>query len=99
SNPLTFLGLSGVGDLVTTCNSSLSRNYRVGHLIGQGKTLEQAVAEIGEVAEGVNTVRIVKERITQLGIRMHILEGLHALLFEGKDLPTVLQQLMNIPQM
>jgi glycerol-3-phosphate dehydrogenase (NAD(P)+) len=99
SNPLTFLGLAGVGDLVTTCNSSLSRNYRVGYLLGQGRKLEEAIAEIGEVAEGVNTVRIVKARLGTLGIRMHILEGLHALLFEGRDLATVLQQLMNVPQM
>lgn len=99
SNPLTFLGLAGVGDLVTTCTSPLSRNYRVGLMLGQGKTLEEAVAEIGEVAEGVNTVRIVREKAAQLGIRMHILEGLHALLFEGIDLPAVLKQLMNVPQM
>ncbi|MDB5050610.1 MAG: Glycerol-3-phosphate dehydrogenase [Fibrobacteres bacterium] len=99
SNPLTFLGLAGVGDLVTTCTSPLSRNYRVGLMIGQGSTLEEAVARIGEVAEGINTIRIVKEKAAQLGIRMHILEGLHALLFEGKDLPTVLKQLMNVPQM
>jgi len=99
SNPLTFLGLAGVGDLVTTCTSPLSRNYRVGMMLGQGKTLEEAVAEIGEVAEGVNTVRIVREKAAQLGIRMHILEGLHALLFEGIDLPAVLKQLMNVPQM
>jgi glycerol-3-phosphate dehydrogenase (NAD(P)+) len=95
SNPLTFLGLAGVGDLVTTCTSPLSRNYRVGLMIGQGKSL----AVIGEVAEGVNTVRIVREKAAQLGIRMHILEGLHALLFEGVDLPAVLTQLMNVPQM
>jgi len=99
SNPLTFLGLAGVGDLVTTCTSPLSRNYRVGLMIGQGATLDEAVARIGEVAEGINTIRIVKEKASQLGIRMHILEGLHALLFEGKDLPTVLKQLMNVPQM
>lgn len=99
SNPITFLGLAGVGDLVTTCTSPLSRNFRVGRLLGQGRTLDEAVKEIGEVAEGVNTVRIVKERLPTLGIRMHILEGLHALMFEGKDLPTVLQQLMTVPQM
>jgi glycerol-3-phosphate dehydrogenase (NAD(P)+) len=99
SNPLTFLGLAGVGDLVTTCTSPLSRNFRVGLMIGQGATLDEAVAKIGEVAEGVNTIRIVKEKAAQLGIRMHILEGLHALLFEGKDLPTVIKQLMNVPQM
>jgi glycerol-3-phosphate dehydrogenase (NAD(P)+) len=99
SNPLTFLGLAGVGDLVTTCTSPLSRNYRVGLLIGQGLTLDQAVEKIGEVAEGINTVKIVKEKAAQLGIRMHVLEGLHALLFEGIDLPTVLKGLMNVPQM
>lgn len=99
SNPITFLGLAGVGDLVTTCTSPLSRNFRVGRLLGQGRTLDEAVKEIGEVAEGVNTVRIVKARLPTLGIRMHILEGLHALMFEGKDLPTVLQQLMTVPQM
>ncbi len=99
SNPLTFLGLAGVGDLVTTCTSPLSRNYRVGLMIGQGSSLEAAVAAIGEVAEGVNTIRIVKEKAAQIGIRMHILEGLHALLFEGRDLPAVIKQLMNVPQM
>ncbi len=98
-NPMTFLGLAGVGDLVTTCSSPLSRNYRVGWLLGQGKTLKQAVDEIGEVAEGVNTIRIVKPKLPQLGIRMHILEGLHALLFEGLTLPQVLEGLMAVPQM
>ncbi len=99
ANPLTFLGLSGVGDLVTTCTSPLSRNFRIGRMLGEGLSLESAVAQIGEVAEGVNTIRIVKQKAQQLQIRMHILEGLHALLFEGFDLPTVLKQLMNVPQM
>jgi glycerol-3-phosphate dehydrogenase (NAD(P)+) len=98
-NPMTFLGLAGVGDLVTTCTSPLSRNFRVGYLLGQGKTLDQAISEIGEVAEGVNTIRNVKPRLAELGIRMHILEGLHALLFENIPLPKVLEALMAIPQM
>lgn len=98
-NPMTFLGLAGVGDLIATCSSPLSRNYRVGWLLGQGKTLTQAVEEIGEVAEGVNTIRIVYPKLAELGIRMHILEGLHALLFEGLTLPQVLEGLMAVPQM
>jgi len=98
-NPMTFLGLAGVGDLVTTCSSPLSRNYRVGWLLGEGKSLQQAMEEIGEVAEGVNTIRIVKPKLPELNIRMHILEGLHALLFEGVTLPTVLESLMAVPQM
>lgn len=99
ANPLTFLGLAGVGDLVTTCTSPQSRNFRVGRLIGQGRTLDQAVAEIGEVAEGVHTVRIVHARLAEMGIRMRILEGLYALLFQGMPLRTVLEGLMSEPQM
>ncbi len=99
ANPLTFLGLAGIGDLITTCTSPLSRNFRVGRLIGQGRTLDEALKEIGETAEGVHTVRIVYEKLEELGIRMHILEGLHALLFEGKPLDQVLRDLMNVPQM
>ena len=67
SNPITFLGLAGVGDLVTTCTSPLSRNYRVGYALGQGKALDEAIREIGEVAEGVNTVRIVKAKLPVAG--------------------------------
>ena len=60
ANPLTFLGLAGVGDLVVTCMSPLSRNYRVGYAIGSGQSLEESVDELGEVAEGVNTLRYVR---------------------------------------
>src|SRR5690606_30264976 len=62
ANPLTFLGLAGVGDLIATCSSSLSRNYRVGYELGQGKSLEQAVADLGQTAEGINTIKLVAER-------------------------------------
>ena len=99
ANPLTFLGLAGVGDLVATSGSPLSRNFRVGFLIGQGKSLEAAVREVGDVAEGVHTIDVVFHKASELGIRMQILEGLHALLFEGKALPGVLNDLMNAPQM
>ncbi len=99
ADPITFLGLAGVGDLVATCASPLSRNFRIGHLLGEGKTLSEAQREVGDVAEGVHTVRIVFHKAKDLGIRMQILEGLYALLFEGKDLATVLQELMNAPQM
>jgi len=99
ANPMTFLGLAGVGDLFTTCTSPLSRNFRVGHAIGLGKTLQEATQEAGDLAEGVRTIEIVFKKAQELGIRMHILEGLHALLFEGKTLPDVLKNLMDVPQM
>ena len=57
--PETFLGLSGLGDLLATCTSPLSRNYRVGYGLAQGKTLEQILEELGSTAEGVNTAQVV----------------------------------------
>lgn len=99
ADPLTFLGLAGIGDLITTCTSPLSRNFRVGRLIGQGRTLGEAVRELGETAEGVHTVKIVHEQLPQLGIRMRILEGLYAVLFEGRGVKEILGGLMNEPQM
>ena len=60
ADPMTFLGLSGVGDLIVTCSTPLSRNYRIGQSLGMGKSIEEATADIGQVAEGVNTVKLVK---------------------------------------
>jgi glycerol-3-phosphate dehydrogenase (NAD(P)+) len=95
ANPLTFLGLSGVGDLILTCTSNLSRNYRVGYFIGTGKSLAQAVEEIGQVAEGVNTVRIVKQKADELGVYMPLVSGLYQVLFDGKPAEVVAQALMQ----
>lgn len=95
ANPLTFLGLAGVGDLVVTCMSPLSRNYRVGFAIGQGKTLEDAVAELGEVAEGVNTLRYVRAKAQELSIYMPLVMGAYEVLFHGADPRVVAQGLMT----
>ncbi len=59
---MTFLGLAGVGDLVATCVSPLSRNYRVGYAVGKGENLEQAIESLGEVAEGINTLRYIRQQ-------------------------------------
>lgn len=95
ASPLTFLGLAGVGDLIVTASSSLSRNYRVGYQIGQGKSLDEAVAALGQTAEGVNTVRLVAERARQQGIYMPLATGLYAILFEGQPLEQVIAGLMR----
>lgn len=94
-DPLTFLGLAGVGDLIVTCTSSLSRNYRVGYAIGQGKSVDQAVAELGQTAEGVNTVRLVAARAEELGVYMPIATGLYQILFAGKPMQAVIAGLMG----
>jgi len=76
----TFMGLSGLGDLVLTATGDLSRNRRVGLLLAQGQTLEQAVASLGHVAEGVYCARTVVQRARHLGVEMPISEGVVALL-------------------
>jgi len=94
ADPMTFLGLSGVGDLFVTCASDLSRNYRIGYALGEGKTLEQAIEDVGQVAEGVNTTRIVKEKAEQLGVNMPLASGLYDVMFKGGSLPRVLLRVM-----
>jgi glycerol-3-phosphate dehydrogenase (NAD(P)+) len=76
----TFMGLSGLGDLVLTATGDLSRNRRVGWLLAQGQTLEQAVASLGHVAEGVYSARTVMQRACQLGVDMPITAAVVALL-------------------
>ena len=94
-NPMTFLGLAGVGDLIVTCSSPLSRNYRVGWLLGEGKTLEQAQQEIGQVAEGVNTLRLIHARALEMGVVMPIVNGLHEVIFGQMPARSVAVKLMQ----
>ncbi|MGY0215882.1 NAD(P)H-dependent glycerol-3-phosphate dehydrogenase [Endozoicomonadaceae bacterium StTr2] len=85
ANPLTFLGLAGVGDLIATCTSPLSRNFRVGLALGEGKSLEQAEEMLGQVAEGINTLRMVKQQADKMGIVMPIVSGLYEVAFKQRD--------------
>ena len=80
AKPETFMGLSGLGDLVLTATGDLSRNRKVGLLLAQGLTLEQAVTSLGHVAEGVYSARTVHQRARQLGVDMPITEAVVALL-------------------
>lgn len=94
ANPMTFLGLSGVGDLILTCTSDLSRNYRLGYAVASGKSIEDAKDEIHQSVEGVNTVKLVKEKAESLGVYMPLVMGLYAVLFENKPISDVLKHLM-----
>jgi glycerol-3-phosphate dehydrogenase (NAD(P)+) len=95
ANPFTFLGLAGVGDLLVTCTSPLSRNYQLGALLATGATLQQAQQQLGKLAEGVNTLRVVAEQARRLTVYMPLVEGLNRLLFDGDDLTTVVAELMT----
>jgi len=76
----TFLGIAGVGDLFATASSQLSRNYRVGFAIGQGQDLRKALAEIGQVAEGVSTAEAVMALARRRGVPMPVFESIDAVL-------------------
>lgn len=84
ANPLTFLGLSGVGDLYATCSSTLSRNYQIGNMLGRGMSLELAIKKLGQTAEGINTIQQVNEKAMKAGIYMPITHALHDIIYEDK---------------
>lgn len=93
----TFLGLAGIGDLLATCASPNSRNYRVGYGLAQGKKLEEVLSELGSVAEGVRTAQIVYEYAKKRGIQMPITEGVNIVLSGKVDVKSVLTELMKRP--
>ena len=95
ANPMTFLGLAGVGDLFATCTSPLSRNFQLGAKLAAGKSLEEAMEDLGKLAEGVNTVRVVQAKSKALGVYMPLADALHRLLFGGDDLRRIVVDLMT----
>lgn len=98
ADPMTFMGLSGVGDLMATCNSPLSRNYQVGFELGKGRDLDEIVAELGQVAEGVNTLKLLKQQAALLDVYMPLVNGLYAVIFENKGIDEVVGGLMFAEQ-
>lgn len=98
ANPMTFMGLAGVGDLVVTCTSSKSRNYRVGYAVGKGASLEDAAAELGQVAEGIHTLQLVKEKAEDAGIYMPLVRGLYEIIHGGASIKAVINGLMMAVQ-
>jgi len=95
ANPFTFLGLAGVGDLLVTCTSPLSRNYQLGFRLGTGLSLDAALADLGKLAEGVNTLQVVHGRALELNVYMPLATGLHRVLFGGEALGGVINELMT----
>ncbi len=94
AEPETFFGLAGMGDLVVTCWHPTGRNRRAGELIGRGESPEQAMAEIGQVVEGISTAPVLLELSRRLGIEMPITEGVCAVL-SGRPLHELAANLMG----
>jgi glycerol-3-phosphate dehydrogenase (NAD(P)+) len=95
ASPLTFAGLSGIGDLIVTCTSRHSRNFRAGRLIGQGWSLEQALEEIGMVVEGIRATQAALTLAQEHGVEMPITKALHEVLFLGKQPHDAVEELMG----
>ena len=95
ANPLTFSGLAGLGDLVTTCISKHSRNRHVGEEIGRGKKLAEILADMVMVAEGVKTTKAAVKLAEQMSVEMPIAAQVNAILFEDKDPRVALEELMT----
>ncbi|MFQ3610401.1 MAG: NAD(P)H-dependent glycerol-3-phosphate dehydrogenase [Fimbriimonadales bacterium] len=95
--PETFVGLTGVGDLFATAVSRLSRNYRLGRAVASGKTAEQALAELGQVAEGYPTALVAKRRAEALGVEMPLLSAIADILSGERAVQEALHSLMTRP--
>lgn len=94
ANPVTFSGLSGIGDLIVTCTSMHSRNRRAGILIGTGKSMDQAIKEIGMVVEGIKTTKSTYELSKIHNVDMPITDELYGVLYKGIDVRDSVPHLM-----
>ncbi len=91
----TFYGLAGMGDLVATCSSSKSRNHHVGFQLGRGKSLEEIISEMNEVAEGVKTAKVVRQLAKEYNVDMPISEEIYKVLYEGNKVNDAFKGLLR----
>jgi glycerol-3-phosphate dehydrogenase (NAD(P)+) len=91
----TFSGLAGIGDLVLTCTGELSRNHRVGHELGKGRTLDEILTGMKMVAEGVHTTLAARRIARALGVEMPISEQIYQVLYRGKPPKKAVTELMS----
>jgi glycerol-3-phosphate dehydrogenase (NAD(P)+) len=99
-NPLTFAGLSGVGDLVLTCSGDASRNRRVGLALGQGKKMPEILAEMRQVAEGVKTTKVAYELVHKIGVDAPIIDTMYAIIHAGVPVRDAIVPLLGrVPKM
>ena len=97
ANPITFLGLAGMGDLVATCTSNLSRNFQLGTHLGGGLSLKEAKDRVGQVAEGVRTLEVIKEESSYLNIKMPLVDSLHDIIYKSSSPKTLIDDLVKNP--
>ena len=97
ANPITFLGLSGMGDLMATCTSKLSRNFQLGELIARDISLLEAKELVGQVAEGARTLEVVYKEAQKIQVSMPMVESLYNILYKGVKSDQLLEDLLDHP--
>ena len=95
ANPLTFAGLTGVGDLIVTCTSVHSRNWRAGNMLGKGQKLEDVLENMGMVVEGVRTTKAAYQLANKYNVKMPIAMALYGVLFKGVNVRDAVEDLMS----
>ncbi len=95
ANPSTLYGLSGMGDLIATCSSPMSRNYTVGSMLAKGKKINDILAELGSVAEGVKTSKAICELAKKLGIEVPVSNAIYEAVYTDITPEELLSKLMN----
>jgi len=95
ANPLTFYGLAGLGDLVTTCASTLSRNHHVGEQLAKGGKLDDITSSMNGIAEGIKTTVVARELASKLDIEMPITDQVYDVLYEGISVKQAMHNLME----
>lgn len=94
ANPLTFMGLTGMGDLIVTCTSVHSRNWRAGNLLGKGLSLDEVLEQMGMVVEGVRTTKAAHQLADKYEVSMPITQALYRVLFEDESPKDAVENLM-----
>ncbi|TWT28305.1 NAD(P)H-dependent glycerol-3-phosphate dehydrogenase [Planomicrobium sp. CPCC 101110] len=94
ATPLTFSGLTGVGDLIVTCTSVHSRNWRAGNMLGKGKTIDEVLDEMGMVVEGIRTTKAAHQLAHKFDVPMPITDALFSVLFDGVSTEEAVNKLM-----
>ncbi|MBJ6745036.1 NAD(P)H-dependent glycerol-3-phosphate dehydrogenase [Streptococcus sp. 121] len=95
ADPLTYSGLSGVGDLIVTGTSKHSRNWRAGYALGQGQDLESIEASMGMVIEGLSTTKVAYELAQELGVYMPITQGIYKVIYENRPIKEAITEMMT----
>lgn len=97
ANPITFLGLAGMGDLMATCTSKLSRNFQLGELIAEDLSLFEAKERIGQVAEGAKTLEVVYHEARKMNVKMPLVTSLYEILYSDASSEQLIQDLLDHP--